>query len=130
MAVTALIGSQGGERRLIRINATCAIFNVAIMIPVIPVYGLIGAAAVTVVTEVLRLVLAFRFAGQEGFRPPKPTRFAKPTLAAAGMALALVLMGERSFPVLVATGVATYAILLLALGVLKLGRPFQVRVVV
>jgi O-antigen/teichoic acid export membrane protein len=130
IAVVALIGAAGGERRLIRINATCAIFNIAILVPVVPAFGLVGAAAVTTVTEVLRLFLALRFAKAEGFRPPQLARFVKPALAAAAMIPALILAGQRPFLVLVAIGAVAYATLLLLLGVLKLDRPFQVRVVV
>jgi O-antigen/teichoic acid export membrane protein len=130
IAVVALIGSEGGERQLIRINATCAIFNVVILIPVVPLYGLIGAAAVTVLTELLRLYLAFSFAKQEGFLPPRPARFMRLALAATAMVPPILLAGQRPFLVLVAIGVAVYGTMLLLLGVLKLGRPFQVRVVV
>ena len=130
IAVVALIGSEGGERRLIRINATCAIFNVVILIPVVPLYGLIGAAVVTVLTELLRLYLAFSFAKEEGFLPARPARFMKLALAAIAMAPPILLAGQRHFLVLVAIGVAVYGTMLLLLGVLKVGRPFQVRVVV
>lgn len=130
IAVVALIGSPGGERRLIRINATCAVFNVAILIPVVPAWGLVGAAAVTTVTEILRLFLALRFAGAEGFRTPQLYRFVKPTFAAAAMTATLILAGQQPFLVLVAMGGVVYATLLLLLGVLKVDRPFQVRVLV
>jgi O-antigen/teichoic acid export membrane protein len=36
IAVVGLIGSPGGERKLIRINASCAISNIAILLPVVP----------------------------------------------------------------------------------------------
>ena len=130
VAVVALIGTPGGERRLIRINAICAVFNVAILIPVVPAYGLIGAAAVTILTEILRLFLAFRFATQAGFPVARLARFAKPALAAGAMIPALKLAGDLPFPVLVAVGAVVYAALLLATGVLRFGRPFAVRLVV
>jgi hypothetical protein len=97
---------------------------------VVPAFGLVGAAAVTTVTEVLRLFLALRFAAAEGFRTPQLARFVRPAVAAAGMIPALILAGPRPFLVLVAIGAAAYATLLLLLGVLKLDRPFHVRVVV
>jgi len=130
IAVVGLIGTAGGERRLIRINAICAVFNIAILLPVIPRYGLIGAAVVTVLTEVLRLFVAFRFARLEGFRPPRLARFAKPTVAAAGMVPGLFLMGDRPFLVQLTMGVAVYATILLATGVLRIQKPFRLRLVV
>ncbi|HEX6943371.1 MAG TPA: oligosaccharide flippase family protein [Gemmatimonadaceae bacterium] len=130
IAVVALIGSAGGEKRLIRINATCAIFNVAILLPVVPVYGMVGAAVVTVLTEVLRLVLAFRSARKEEFRFPTVARFAKPAIAAAAMVPALLLTGSQPFPVLLGLGATVYAAMLLATGVLRLGWPLRLRLVV
>jgi O-antigen/teichoic acid export membrane protein len=130
IAVVGLIGSPGGERKLVRINATCAAFNIAILLPVVPRFGLIGAAAVTVLTEVLRLVIAFHFARQEGFHPPRASRFVKPSLAAAAMVPVLVALGDRPLVMLLVAGVAVYAGLLVATGVLQIQRPFQVRVVV
>ena len=130
LAVTGLIGTSGGERKLIRINATCAAFNIAILLPVVPRYGLKGAAIVTVLTEFLRLLIALYFARQEGFRPPAPGRFLRPTLAAAGMIPVLILIGDRPFPVLLVGGAAVYATILLATGVLQFQRPFRLRLVV
>jgi O-antigen/teichoic acid export membrane protein len=130
VAVAALIASPGGERRLIRVNATCAVFNVAILIPVVPAYGLIGAAVVTVLTEVLRLFMAVAFARLEGFNPPATRRFLKPTVGSAAMVPAILAAGDRPLPVLVGIGMVVYAGMLLLLGVLRMGRPFQVRVVV
>ena len=130
IAVVGLIGSPGGERKLIRINAICAIFNIAILLPVVPRYGMVGAAAVTVLTEILRLFLAYRFAAQEGFSTPELSRFVKPTLAAAAMVPALVFATDFPFMLLLVTGGAVYALTLVATGVLKFQRPFQVRLVV
>jgi O-antigen/teichoic acid export membrane protein len=130
IAVVGLIGSPGGERKLIRINASCAIFNIAILLPVVPRYGMVGAAAVTVLTEILRLFLAYRFASQEGFSTPALSRFMKPTLAAAAMVPALAFAADLPFMLLLVTGAAVYAVILFATGVLRFQRPFQVRLVV
>ena len=130
IAVVGLIGTPGGERRLIRVNAICAVFNIGILIPVVPVYGLVGAAAVTTLTEVLRLVLAFRFASAAGYRPPVVSRFLKPTLAAGVLTLLVLLMGEKPLWQSVAAGIAAYLATLLVTGVLRIQKPFQVRVVV
>jgi len=130
IAVVGLIGTPGGERRLIRVNAICAAFNVGILIPVVPVYGLVGAAAVTTLTEVLRLVLAFRFASEAGYRPPAMIRFIKPTFAAAVLTLLVLLMGQRPLWQSVAAGVTAYLATLLVTGAIRIQKPFQVRVVV
>jgi O-antigen/teichoic acid export membrane protein len=130
IAVVGLIGSAGGERKLIRINAICTAFNIAILLPVVPRFGLLGAAVVTVLTDIVRLVIAFGFARQHGFRAPSFSRFAKPGLAAALMVPALMLAGDRPFPVLLVVGAGVYAVALGLTGVLRFERPFQVRMVV
>ena len=130
IAVVALISAPGGERKLIRINATCAAFNVALLRPVVARYGLIGAAVVTLLTEILRLGIAFRYAAVEGFRLPGVGRFVRPTLAGAAMIPVLLVIRDQPFPVLLVAGASVYAILLIATGVLQFRRPFQVRLVV
>ena len=130
IAVVGLIGTPGGERRLIRINATCAIFNIAILLPVVPRYGLIGAAAVTVLTEVLRLVLALQFARQEAFSAPGLRRFAKPTLATGVMIPVLLLARNQPFFLQLFLGAFVYGSALLATGVLRYQGRFRVRMVV
>ena len=130
IAIAGLIGTPGGERRLVRLNATSVAFNIAILLPVVPRFGLTGAAIVTVLTEILRTFLAFHFARLEGFRAPRLARFAKPALAAAAMAGVLLLVGERPFIVQLVVAVAVYATTLGATGVLRFRRPFSLRVVV
>lgn len=130
IAVVALIGSPGGERQLVRINATCALFNVAILVPVVPAFGLAGAAAVTVLTEILRVFLAFRFARLEGFKPPAVARFLKPFLAATAMVPVVLGLGDSPIALLIVAGMAVYGAMLVLLRVVRLDRPFRVRVVV
>jgi hypothetical protein len=57
-------------------------------------------------------------------------RFLKPALAAAAMVPVLLLAGDRPLLLLVAAGAAVYAAILWATGVLRLQKPFQLRVVV
>lgn len=130
IGVVGLIGTPGGERKLVRINASCVVFNLAILLPVVPRYGLVGAAVVTVLTEVVRLVLAFGFARQEGFHSPAVVRFLKPTFAAVAMVPVLLATGNRPFLFMVLVGGAVYVTVLLATGVLRFRPPFHVRVVV
>lgn len=130
IAVVGLIGTDGGERHLIRVNATCAAFNIALLIPVVPVFGLVGAAAVTVLTECVRLILAFRAAAAVGYKAPRLSRFLKPALAVLIMTAALVVLPVRNFGLMVGLGCVAYAFGLVLTGVLSVGRPFQVRIVV
>ena len=130
IAIVGLIGSVGGERQLIRINAMCAAFNVAILIPVVPRFGMIGAAAVTVATEAVRLAIALRYASQHGYALPSPRRVVRPVAAAGIMAAGLVFRGERPLFVLVAAGGLLYLVGLVITGVVRVGVGDARRIVV
>jgi O-antigen/teichoic acid export membrane protein len=120
--VAGLIGAEGGERALLRVNAIAAIFNIAILLPVVPRYGVIGAASVTVLTEVLRLAVSWRYAVQGGLRPPRVARFVRPIVAASLMAAGLLLAGDGGLVAKVALGVFLYTVGLLITGVLRIQR--------
>jgi O-antigen/teichoic acid export membrane protein len=127
VGVAGLLGSADGERFLIRTNAMSAAVNLALIIPIVPRYGMVGAAGVTVVTEVVRLFLTARYARQHGFDHPALQRFLRPALAGVLMAGGLLLLGPRSLLILVISGVALYAAGLTLTGVLRVGRSFGVR---
>jgi O-antigen/teichoic acid export membrane protein len=120
--VAGLIGAHGGERQLLRVNAIAAIFNIAVLLPVVPRYGVVGAASVTVLTEVLRLAVSWRFAVQQGLRPPRLARFVRPIVAASVMVAGLLLAGDRGLVPKVVVGAFLYAAGLAATGVLRIQR--------
>jgi PST family polysaccharide transporter len=122
LAVAALIGTPGGERRLLRVNAASVLLNVALVVPLVPVFGLVGAAAATVGTEVVRLVLAMRHARAAGFRGSAPTRYWRPVAGVVVMSLAVLAVGQSPLPVAVAVGALAYAASLWATGALRIER--------
>ncbi len=124
VVVSALLGSPGGERRLLRINITSVVINVALVVPVVPVFGMEGAAAATLVTEIVRCGIALWQASLSGFSLHSVRRFFRPVIASLAMLVALHLLGERSLPVLVAAGAATYSVALWLAGgiVMQAGR--------
>ena len=130
VGVAGLLGSTDGERFLIRSNAMSAALNLALILPVVPRYGMVGAAAVTVITEVFRFYLTARYALQHGFALPQPGRFLKPVAAGVLMASGLLLIGAQSLLVLVSAGVGLYSIGLALTGVIKVEKPFGVRLIV
>lgn len=117
--VAALITSAGGERELIRVNAIAAVVNLALLVPVVPRYGAVGAAAVTVVTEALRFALAVSAARRHGFQMPVVTRFLKPLLAGAVMAAGLLVFSSRPLPVMVLAGILLYGVGLVFTGSIR-----------
>jgi O-antigen/teichoic acid export membrane protein len=130
VAVAGLLGSENGERFLIRTNAISAVLNLALIIPIVPRYGMIGAAAVTVVTEVVRLVLTTRYARLHGYGLPNAGRFLKPLVAGGVMAGGLLLVGTRPLALLVVVGAVLYATGLALTGVIRLQKPFGIRLAV
>jgi O-antigen/teichoic acid export membrane protein len=130
IAVTGLIGTPGGERQLIRLNASCVAFNLIILIPIVPAYGMIGAAVVTVLTEILRLILAFRYASRAAFRQPSPFRFLKPGISVLLMVPVLVFAEGLPVAASIALGCVAYGAGLLLTGVIRLDKPSGLRVVV
>jgi PST family polysaccharide transporter/lipopolysaccharide exporter len=125
LAVAALIGAAGGERRLLRVNALSVGLNVALVVPLVPMFGLAGAAAATVGTEVVRLAMAARYARAAGFHAPGLRRYWRPGAAVVVMAAVVVAVGPAPMPVLVGAGAGAYALVLWGTGALRLerGRP-------
>lgn len=130
VTVAGLLSSADGERYLIRTNAISAVLNLAMIVPIVPRFGMVGAAIATVATEIVRLALSARFARQQGFAIPSMGRFLKPTVATAAMAIGILLNGDRPLVVLVLLGMVIYVAGLATTGVIKFQKPFRPRIVV
>jgi len=115
LPVVALIAA-GEERSLLRVNATTAACNVALVVAAVPGYGLVGAAAATVATEVIRLALAAHFARKAGYPVVPPRRLVKATLASTAMGVGLVAAGPGALWTSVPLGVGVYAAAMLLVG--------------
>ncbi|MFN8574373.1 MAG: oligosaccharide flippase family protein [Gemmatimonadaceae bacterium] len=115
IAVVAVIAS-GGERSLVRVNLVTVVCNVALNLILVPTYGLAGAAAATLTTEVIRLALAYRAAALVGFHFSSLRRLVKPIVATIVMGVALYLTGGDSLWRAVLAGAAAYGVALVALG--------------
>ncbi|MEO8294942.1 MAG: flippase [Gemmatimonadota bacterium] len=111
----ALIAA-GRQDRVLRITFASAMLNLALNIFIIPVYGMVGAAAATLGTEVVRTALALFFASREGFSFPTFSRLWRTLIAGTGMAGALYLVASRGLWLSLLAGVTTYVLLLLAVG--------------
>lgn len=118
LPVVALIAA-GREGVLLRVNAITVVCNVVLVVASVPRYGLVGAAAATVATEVIRLGLATHFARGAGYPLVPPSRLVKATLAAGAMAAALVLVAPGLLWLSVPLGAASYGAGLLVTGALR-----------
>ena len=115
ISVAALM-ARGREDILFRTVFIAAAANVALNLVAVPAFGMLGAAAVTVVTELLRLVLAQRYAGSLGMRAPEWRRHWKTAVASIIMAATVALGFRDSVVPAILVGMVVYAVGLFAVG--------------
>jgi O-antigen/teichoic acid export membrane protein len=113
IAASALM-AQGREDILLRTVLIAAVVNIALNLIAVPAFGMLGAATVTVLTELLRLVLAQRYAATLGVRAPGVQRHWKTALATVIMATSVALGFRQSFVAAITVGVLVYAVALFA----------------
>jgi O-antigen/teichoic acid export membrane protein len=119
VAMVAMIVS-GRESVVLRMTAIAVAFNLVAIVLVIPRWGMLGAAAATLATEVLRAVLAAGYVRRDGFEFADVRRLWKSSAAAVAMAGSLVFVQEQPVWITVPLGAAVYAIAMLALGAVEL----------
>jgi len=92
-----------------------ATFNVVANLIAIPLYGILGAAAVTILSELV-LLMPFYYGIRKHVGPvPWLRLFWRPVVATTIMGIALFPLREQSFLVTVPAGLAIYAIILVVL---------------
>ncbi len=111
--VTTIIGE---ERAAARINVINAIANVALNVICIPLYGMLGAALVTVATDAIASV-QFTLLLNRRLNAPIPVgTFVRVGLATAGLGAAVWAAGEQHVLVLIAIGAGVYGVLAIVVG--------------
>jgi O-antigen/teichoic acid export membrane protein len=118
---SALIG-YGRQDQLLHTVAWAAAVNVVLNLALIPRWGMLGAAIATLATEVVRTMLAVRYAWRLGLPMTSPRRFVRIALAALTMGLAVWLAGALPVLATIAIGALTYGVALTVLGVLRFRR--------
>ena len=116
----AALITTGHQRDIMWATVAAAVLNVALNLVVIPRYGMVGASLATLVTEVMRSVLAQHFARRAGFPGPGLTRLWRPVVAATAMAVLLVWMDPASMWTGLGLGVLAYATALALCGGISL----------
>lgn len=104
------------QKRLARTAAIAAVGNIAVNLALIPVFGALGAAIATVVTELIVIGLNFSFLPRELTRRLRFGTPGKYMIAALVMSGALAVLNGRTLLLLVPLGVAVYFV---AVAVLK-----------
>jgi O-antigen/teichoic acid export membrane protein len=121
VATTAIMAERK-EGALLRIVGISAAANIVLNLVVVPRWGMTGAAVVTVVTELLRLVLSQYYATSLGFAVPRATRLWKPVVAGGLMALLLATPIGKQLWLAIPVAAAAYGFVLMILGALKFRR--------
>ena len=110
--MTTIIGEERAAARIYTINTAA---NVALNAIAIPLYGLIGAAFVTVITDMIS-ALQFHFLLRRKLHLPALGGFLlRVALASGGMAAGVMLLGNQPVLLLLGLGAAAYLALLLLL---------------
>lgn len=102
VAQSALV-SRGRQADVLRATAVAAGLTVALDLVVIPRYGMLGAAWVTVGAETVRSLLTMRYASRMGLELPGMTRYWRVALAA--LAMVAVELALPDLPVVAAIGI-------------------------
>ncbi len=119
---SAALLADGREDLFFRLTAWGAALNLLLNALLIPRYGMVGAAAATVATEAVRLVIAFIYVRSQGFRLQHFVLFGRVSLAAGAMVALLVLAKPPVLWVALPLGIAGYLGALVGLGALRLRR--------
>jgi O-antigen/teichoic acid export membrane protein len=99
-----------------------AAINVALNVVVVRVWGMMGAAVVTLATELVRLGVALHLASRTGYPIPPASLVRKPLAAALVMAAVLLTPVGRTPWTAVPVGAAVYGAVLAAMGALRFRR--------
>jgi len=111
----ALVG-RGRQDLVLRATMFGAAAAVALDLLVIPRWGIMGAAVVSVSVEAMRLMIVLAFGARSGVPAPALWRGWRVLLAAGGMGLAVRALVGAHVLVAVVAGAATYALAVVLLG--------------
>ena len=110
---------------VLRTTIWSAVINLALNFALIPKFGMPGAAAATLATEVVRTLIGLGYGARFGLGFGFVARLWRPLLATAAMALLLWRLALPNVFVAVAAGVAAYGVVLLVTGGVRIrgGKP-------
>jgi O-antigen/teichoic acid export membrane protein len=113
-----LLATLGRQRTMMKISLIALVVNLAGNFTLVPLVGFMGAAWMTLITEVVVIALAARTVLRTlELPPPRPGRMARTALAALvlGLALGMLRVAGASLAVLVPAACLLYPALLFAL---------------
>lgn len=118
----AALIARGREDQVFRMTAWAAALNIILNFIAIPIWGMLGAAVTTVLTEALRMLLAYRYVRAEGYQGTGIQRFWRSMVATAVMLAALLLLPTQNLWIALALGVAVFTLTLALVGGIRLQR--------
>lgn len=108
--------AHGRQDRVMHITAIAAAVNVGFNLIAVPRFGMLGAAATTLTAELVRYLLARRFAALATFPRISMARLWRPVLASIVMAITIRLLGPLHALLSVSMGAAVYVMVLVVTG--------------
>ncbi len=116
----AALITRGHQNLLLKATIYAVIGNIILNIILIPMYGIIGAAIATVITECLAGVLMLRYAAAHELPFASLTRFWRPTIAGLLMGTALIVIKPSYLVVSLVLGISTYVSALFVFGGIRI----------
>lgn len=107
---------------VLRTTVVAAVANVALNLVAVPLLGMLGAAITTVVAEALRAATARAYVRRAGFRMPGLFRYGRAVGSVLAMVAVLLIVRPVNLWIAVALAVPTYALVLMAVGGLRVRR--------
>jgi len=101
-----LIG-LGKQKQLAIYSTIAALLNVGLNFLFIPMYGTVGAAITTVISEVTVFIGVF-FTFRKEMMIPSLSLFLKPLIASASMVTAIILLNNSNLVILIVIGILVY----------------------
>lgn len=118
----AVLISHGRQSELLRTVVVATGLNLLLNIALIPRWGLMGAAAATVLTEAVRAVVVLGYSRRAGLPFTSLRRFWRTGIAGATMAAVLLLTRGAPWWAAVPLGALVYGTMLTLVGGLRFGR--------
>ena len=103
------------ERAAARIYGVAAIVNIALNLYFIPRYSLLGAAAVTVITDLVAAIQFYWLLNRKLHLPPMLSLLTRIVIACAVMGLVVRLLGNHHVFILIGAGAASYGAMVILL---------------
>ena len=117
--IEAFFIARDRQGLVLRATGFAAGLNLALNLVLIPLYGMPGAAAATLATEIVRLSITSRYASQIGYGRIAFARLRQPAVATAVMGLVLWWAPIADPWLRVGTGLVVFAVACIAVGVVR-----------